>query len=57
MGIMEKVAAAKRTNWVSEGLSEAEIKTTIELAKTSAKIERSKLESGMTQMEFSQREE
>ncbi len=52
MGVMEKVANAKRTNWVSEGLSEAEIKTTIELAKISAKIERCRLELGMTQIEF-----
>ena len=42
MGIMEKIANAKKTNWVSEGISEAEIKTTVELAKISAKIERSR---------------
>ena len=52
MGLMEKVANAKKTNWVSEGLSEAEIKTAVELAKISAKIERRRLELGMTQIEF-----
>ena len=52
MGIMEKVANAKKASWVSEGISEAEIKTTIELAKISAKIERCRLDLGMTQIEF-----
>ena len=52
MGVMEKVANAKKTSWVSEGISEAEIKTTIELAKISAKIERCRLDLGMTQIEF-----
>lgn len=52
MSIMEKIANAKSANWVSEGLSEAEIKTTVELAKLSAKIERARLELGMTQKEF-----
>lgn len=52
MGIMEKIASAKKTNWVSEGISEAEVKTTIELAKISAKIERCRLDLGMTQKEF-----
>ena len=52
MGIMEKIAGAKKTNWVSEGISEAEIKTTVELAKISAKIERCRLDLGMTQKEF-----
>jgi transcriptional regulator with XRE-family HTH domain len=52
MGITDKIAAAKKTNWVSEGISEAELKTTVELAKISAKIERCRLEKGMTQKEF-----
>ena len=52
MGMMEKIANAKKTSWVSEGISEAEIKTTVELAKISAKIERSRLDLGMTQKEF-----
>ena len=52
MGIMEKIASAGKTNWVSEGISEAEVKTTVELAKISAKIERCRLDLGMTQKEF-----
>lgn len=52
MSVSEKIANAKTTNWISEGLSEAEIKTTVELAKISAKIERCRLELGMTQKEF-----
>lgn len=52
MGVMEKVTNAKKTNWISEGISEAEVKTTIELARISAKIERCRLDLGMTQMEF-----
>lgn len=30
MGIAEKLAGAKKTNWVSEGFSEAEVKTIVE---------------------------
>lgn len=52
MGIMEKIANAKKNNWVTEGFSEAEVKTTVELAKISAKIERCRLDLGMTQNEF-----
>ena len=52
MSIMEKIANAKEASWVSEGLSEAEIITTVELAKISAKIERARIELGMTQKEF-----
>ena len=52
MGIMEKIAGAKKTNWVSEGISEVEVKTTVELAKISAKLERCRLDLGMTQKEF-----
>lgn len=52
MGVMEKIANAKKVDWISEGISEAEIKTTIELAKISAKIERCRLDLGMTQIEF-----
>lgn len=52
MGVMEKVANAKKASWISEGISEAEIKTTIELARISAKIERCRLDLGMTQIEF-----
>ena len=52
MGVMEKIANAKKTSWISDGMSEAEIKTTVELAKISAQIERRRLELGMTQIEF-----
>lgn len=54
MGIAEKLAGAKKTNWVSEGFSEAEVKTMVELAKISARIERCRIEMGMTQQEFAE---
>lgn len=54
MGIAEKLANAKKTNWVSEGFSDAEVKTIVELAKISARIERCRLEMGMTQKEFAE---
>lgn len=54
MGITEKINGAKKTNWVSEGISAAEVKTTVELAKISAKIERCRLDLGMTQKEFAE---
>lgn len=40
MGIAEKIANAKKSNWVSEGISKSEVKTIVELAKISAQIER-----------------
>ncbi len=52
MGITEKISGAKKVSWLSQGISEAEVKTTVELAKISAKIERCRLEFGMTQKEF-----
>ena len=52
MGIAEKIANAKKTNWITEGLSKEEVKTTIELAKISASIEQKRIEMGMTQKEF-----
>lgn len=52
MSVMEKIANAKTTSWIAEGLSDAEIKTTIELAKISARIERCRLDLNMTQKEF-----
>lgn len=54
MGLAEKLANAKNTNWVSEGFSEAEVKTMVELAKISARIERCRMEMGMTQQEFAE---
>lgn len=52
MGITEKLAGAKKTDWISEGFSEAEVKTLIELAKISARIERCRIDMQMTQKEF-----
>ena len=52
MGITEKLANAKKTNWIAEGMTDAEVKTTIELAKISARIERCRIDMGMTQQEF-----
>ena len=54
MGIAEKLASAKKTSWVSEGFSEAEVKTMVELAKISAQIERCRIEMGLTQQEFAE---
>ncbi len=52
MGIAEKLVNAKKTDWISEGFSEAEVKTMIELAKISARIERCRIDMQMTQKEF-----
>ena len=52
MGIKEKIACAENVSWLNNGLSEAEVKSIVELAKISAKIERCRLELGMTQIEF-----
>ena len=52
MGTTEKLASAKKTNWISEGISEAEVKTIVELAKISARIELCRTDMGMTQKEF-----
>jgi transcriptional regulator with XRE-family HTH domain len=49
---MEKITNAKSTSWVTDGLSETEIKTTVELAKISAKITKHRLDMRMTQKEF-----
>lgn len=54
MGIAEKLAGAKKTSWVSEGFSEVEVKTVVELAKISARIERCRIEMGLTQQEFAE---
>ena len=52
MGIAEKIANAKKATWLTEGLSDTEVKTIVELAKISARIERCRIEKGMTQAEF-----
>jgi DNA-binding transcriptional regulator YiaG len=49
---LEKIANAKKTSWLTEGMTNADVKTTVELAKISAKIERSRIDLGMTQKEF-----
>lgn len=54
MGVKEKIANAKKTSWLSDGFSDAELKTVIELAKISGKIERARLDLGMTQIEFAE---
>ena len=54
MGIAEKIAQAKKTSWVTEGFSDAEVKSIVELAKISARIERCRIELGMTQKEFAE---
>ena len=52
MGIKEKITNAKKTSWMAEGFTASEVKSTIQLAQISAKIERRRLELGMTQKEF-----
>lgn len=52
MGIMEKIANAKKTSWVVDGLTEAEVKSIIELSRISAQVEKCRLELDMTQKEF-----
>lgn len=54
MGIAEKLLSAKKADWVSEEFSDAEVKTIVELAKISARIERCRIEMGMTQQEFAE---
>lgn len=54
MGIAEKIADAKKSDWISGEFSDAELKTIVELAKISARIERCRLEMGMTQQEFAE---
>lgn len=49
MSITEKIANAKETTWVTEALSEAEVKSTVELAKISARIEKCRQNMNMTQ--------
>lgn len=52
MGLSAKLTGARKTNWITEDFSEAEVKTVVELAKISATIERRRLEMGMTQKQF-----
>ena len=49
MGMAEKIAKAKPTSWVVDGLSKTDLKSTVELARIFATIERKRLDKGMTQ--------
>jgi len=52
MSLKDKIVNAKKTTWVTNGLETQEIKTLVELARISAKIELARLDRGMTQKEF-----
>ena len=52
MSMKEKLLKAQATDWLTEGISKAEVKSTIELAKISARLEMKRLDLGMTQKEF-----
>ena len=54
MSVAEKVASAKEAKWLTEGMADSEVKTTVELAKISAQIERCRVDMGMTQKEFAE---
>ena len=54
MGIQEKIKNAKKSNWLTKGLSDVEIKSITELALISSTIERRRIEMGMTQVEFAE---
>ena len=54
MSLQDKIANAKKTSWVTKGLEAEEVKTIVELAKISAKIELARLDLGMTQKEFAE---
>ena len=52
MGIAEKIAHAKKTDWIVDGFSDDEIKTTVKLAKISGQIERCRVDMHMSQKDF-----
>lgn len=52
MSLSDKIKNAKEATWLTDGLSESEVKTTVELAKISAMIERRRIDMGLTQQEF-----
>ena len=54
MGINDKIKLAKPATWLTENLSESEIKSYVDLAKISATIEHCRLERKMTQSEFAE---
>lgn len=52
MGIAEKLAKAKKTDWLAEGLSDLEVENMIRSAKISARLERYRHTLHMSQKEF-----
>ena len=52
MNVLDRISDNREASWLTEGLSDAEVKTTVELAKISARIELCRIEMGMTQQEF-----
>ncbi|MBO4560217.1 MAG: helix-turn-helix domain-containing protein [Lachnospiraceae bacterium] len=54
MNMHEKILKAKSTEWLTEGLSKPEIKSNIELAKISARLEMKRIDLGMTQKQFAE---
>ena len=54
MGINDKIKLAKPATWLTENLSESEIKSYVDLAKISVMIEHCRLERKMTQSEFAE---
>ena len=52
MGLQEKKANAKKSDWITQGFTDDDIKTLVELAQISATIERRRIELGMTQVQF-----
>jgi transcriptional regulator with XRE-family HTH domain len=54
MSLKNKIANAKTTNWLQQGLEEEEVKSIKELAAISAMIERHRKELGMNQKQFAE---
>lgn len=52
MGVDEKIANVKKTDWVVRGMPETHVKAVVEQAKISAKIEKCRLDRAMTRHEF-----
>ena len=51
MSALEKIENAKKSSWVAEGMSDVEVNSIVELARISGKIERCRIDMGMTQKE------
>ncbi len=54
MGLKEKMKNAKESDWVTRGLPDLEVESLIIMARISAKIERRRLDMGLTQKEFAE---